>query len=235
MPMPARTAAEHFIQQTFPHCDVAFLGGSGAQKELTKHSDLDIVILDSTQPSAFYQCFFAFGWNIETFVYHRVSLSMAFATSCFEGIPSILRMCAEGMVLKDDGSATAIQAEAQERTRQVPSLWADEKHQEMRFMITDLLGDLNDSTCDKEKIFVAYKLFALVSEFVLRANGYWIGQGKWMYRSLLHFDPDFCDRYLEFFRHFMKTGEYKPFYTLIEEVLEQHGGRLFAGGYQKPL
>ncbi|MBM4763090.1 nucleotidyltransferase domain-containing protein [Bacillus sp. B15-48] len=234
MKMPEKTAARNFLQQSFPHCEVAFLAGSGASGELTEHSDLDIVILDESQSASFRQCFFCFGWKIEAFVYNRMSLSFAFEMSRLEGIPSILRMCAEGIILKDDGSAAEIQDIAKEYIRNGPSELTEEKLQYMRFTITDLLDDLNSYTDDKEKIFVVYKLFDFVSEFILRANGHWIGYGKWLYRSLLHFDKDFCERYVEVFHIFMKTGNSMPLSTLIDKVLEPYGGRLFEG-YKEPL
>ncbi len=234
MKITEKTAAQKFLQQAFPHCDVAILAGSAARGELTEHSDLDIVIVDKTQSSSFRQCFFCFEWKIEAFVYNRMSLFYAFETSRLEGIPSIPRMCAEGIILKDDGSAEEIQAVAKEYFRNGPIKWTEEKKQSMRFMITDLLDDLVSYKEYKEKIFVAYHLFDIVSEFVLRANGHWIGYGKWMYRSLLHFDKDFCERYVEVFQIFMKTGNSEPLRTLIDKVLEQHGGKLFEG-YKEPL
>ena len=109
MKMPGKTAARDFLQQSFPYCDVAFLAGSGAREELTEHSDLDIVILDETQSSSFRQCFFCFDWKIEAFVYNRTYLLFDFEISQQEGIPTILRMCAEGIILKDNGSAEEIQ------------------------------------------------------------------------------------------------------------------------------
>ncbi|WP_332633918.1 nucleotidyltransferase domain-containing protein [Halalkalibacter flavus] len=234
MKMPGKKAARNFLQQTFPQCDVAFLAGSAAREELTERSDLDIVILDEMQSLSFRQCFICFEWKIEAFVYNRTSLSFAFEMSRLEGIPSIPRMCAEGIILKDDGSAVEIQDVAKEYIRNGPSKWTEEKQQPMRFMITDLLDDLNSYTNDKEKMFVAYKLFDIVAEFVLRANGHWIGYGKWMYRSLLRFDKHFCERYVEVFHIFLKTGNSEPLSTLIDKVLERHGGRLFEG-YKEPL
>lgn len=236
MLMSGRTAAKHFLQQSFPHCDVAFLGGSAANQSLTEHSDLDIVILDSdsTNKTSFRQCSLAFGWKIEAFVYNEITLFLMFEMNRTAGLPSILRMCAEGIILKDNGSAIDIQNAAWERLQQGPSPLTDEKQQAMRFMITDLLNDLNDSANDQEKIFIASKLFELVSEFVLRANGQWLGEGKWMYRSFLHYDKKFCDAYIEAYHLLIKTGQYEPFSKIIDEVLEPHGGQLFEG-YQESL
>jgi len=235
MKIAGKQAAENFLHQSFPHCQVAFLAGSAARGELTSHSDLDIVILDETQTSTYRKCSFCFDWNIETFVYHHpASLFFAFDVSRLDGVPSIPRMCAEGLVLRDNGSAADIQYRSNECLNKGPIEWTKEQKQSMRFMITNLLDDFNSYTNRNEKIFVAYKLFDYVAEFVLRENRRWIGYGKWMYRSLRDFDEDFSEKYLDVFEHFMKTEKSEPLSSFIEKVLERHGGRLF-GGYKEPL
>lgn len=229
MRMKGITAARNFIQQTYPLCDVAFLAGSASRKVLTENSDLDIIILDETQSQSFRQCYFRYERKIEAFVYNRSSLFFAFGISRLEGIPSIPRMCAEGIILKDDESAKEIQDAAKEYLRNGPTVWTEEMKQHMRFMITDLLDDLNSETDDRENIFVVNKLFDIVAEFVLRANGHWSEYGKWMYRSLCHFDQHFSERYVEVFDIFMKTGNNAPLITFIDNILKQHGGKLFEG------
>jgi hypothetical protein len=224
-----KVAVQTFLSQFFPQCHVALLGGSAAREEMTESSDLDIVIIDETQPSSFRQCYVCLDWKIEAFVYNRTSLSFAFERCRLEGYPSILQMCAEAVILKDDGSAADIIQEAKETIQDGPSEWSKEEADDMRFRITDLLDDLNSSNEYNEQMFTASKLFDIVSEFVLRANGYWLGDGKWMHRSLLHYDSDFCHQYVQTFQTFVKTGNVEPLTTFIDDVLAGHGGRLFEG------
>lgn len=229
MKIPSETAARKFLEQTFPDCDVAILAGSSINKEITPQSDLDIVIIYEKQPSSYRQCFFCFDWKIEAFVYNRSSLSFAFEFSRLEGIPTIPRMCAEGIILINDGSAKEIQDEAKESLESGPVTWTEEEKDHLRFMITDLLDDLTSPINKKEKVFVAHKLFEVISEYVLRANNYWMGHGKWMFRSLRDYDEAFCEQLIQGFQIFIMSGNIEPFTTLIDKVLELHGGKLFEG------
>ncbi|WP_280772039.1 nucleotidyltransferase domain-containing protein [Salipaludibacillus daqingensis] len=230
MKIVSKQAAIAFINEKFPNCDVALLAGSAARDELTSHSDLDVVILDQTQSSNFRQCFVWHDWKMETFVYnHPTSLSFAFDASRLEAIPTIPRMCAERIVLKDNGLASQIKSQAMDALYKGPVKWTKDNKESMQYMISDLLDDLRSNINVEEKIFVAYKLFDYVAEFTLRANGHWIGYGKWLYRSLLNFDEQFAKQHLDVFQDFMKTGKSEPLCTFIDNVLEQHGGELFEG------
>lgn len=233
MKIPVKEVARNFINQTFPDCNVAFLGGSAARGELREESDLDIIIIDDKQSLPLRQCFIFSDWKIESFVYDKTSLLFAFDLSRMDGIPTIIRICAESFILKDDGSAEELQSIAKNEFKNGPCAWPLEKQTYLRYSISDLLKDLNNDTNENEQIVVAYKLFDIISEFVLRANGYWLGYGKWMYRSLHDYDRDFCERFLEVFKIFMKTGNHEPLSKLIEQVLKTHGGRLFEGYEQR--
>ncbi|QQK79021.1 nucleotidyltransferase domain-containing protein [Salicibibacter cibi] len=223
-------AAHHFIEQFFPRCEIAILGGSAAQKTITEQSDLDIVIMDDTAPNSYRECFYCFDWNIEAFVFQPHSLAFAFDMSRLEGIPTVPRLCADGIILKDDPiSGAKIQEMAGQCLRKGPLKWSENQQRQMRFMITNVLDDLNGDHDGKERLFSAYKLFDLIPKFVLRTNQRWVGEGKWMYRALRAFDEQLCANYLEVFDIYMKTNNAKPLYAFIEELLEENGGRLFEG------
>ncbi|MBP1969138.1 putative nucleotidyltransferase [Virgibacillus natechei] len=234
MKMSGDLAAQKYIESHFPDCDVALLAGSSARGELTEHSDLDMVIVDETQSSPFRQCVFCFDWDIELFVFTNISLSLAFETSRLEGIPTIPRMCVDGHIIKDNGSAKDIQLVAKDYMEKGPVKWTEEQQNYQRFIITDLLQDLNSSIHKEEKLFVAHKLFDFASEYVLRVNEHWIGQGKWMYRSLSEFDKSFSDEFIDAYQLFMRTGDDVPFTAFIDSMLEPYGGRLF-DGYKESL
>ncbi|RYM01722.1 nucleotidyltransferase domain-containing protein [Sporolactobacillus sp. THM7-7] len=229
MKTPAESAAKKCLEDRFPDCRMAFLGGSSARRELNEYSDIDILIIDDTQPFSYHQCLFCYGWPIELFVFHQDVLSFFFEISRQERIPTLLRLCAEGRVLKDDGSAERMKSQAEKRLKNGPSKWTEGERDRQRFAITDLLNDLNSTTSREETVFIAAKLFDLVPEFVLSAHGQWLGHGKWMFRTLHDFDPSFSEQWLEAYQHLIKTGNSERFAALADRQLARHGGRLFAG------
>ncbi|SER81318.1 nucleotidyltransferase domain-containing protein [Salipaludibacillus aurantiacus] len=229
MRIPEKTAARKFLEDTFPKCTVALLGGSAARGELNDGSDLDILVLDPSKSASFRKCFNMSDWKIEAFVFHPDSFFFALEVSRMEAIPTIPRIAAESVILKDDGSAKDIQQSADDCLKTGPYEWAEDKKAFLRFMISDLLEDLEKGKEDSEKIYTACKLFDTVPEFLLRTEGRWLGYGKWVHRSLVDFDNNFAAKFKEAFQKFIKTGDNVPFITLIDRILEPHGGRLFEG------
>ncbi|RYL95062.1 nucleotidyltransferase domain-containing protein [Sporolactobacillus sp. THM7-4] len=228
MKRSAESAACQCLERYYPDCAAAFLGGSSAGGKITENSDLDLLIIDK-KISSYRRCIFAFDWDIELFVFDRESLSFFFEVSRREAVPTIPRLCAEGRILKNDGTAEELQQLAREYLAAGPYELAESVKDNLRFTITDLLNDLDSSIAEEEKIFVAEKLFDLICEYVLKANGRWLGHGKWLYRTLHDFEPSFCTQLTETFRLFVLTGNSKPFSQLIDQQLDPYGGRLFTG------
>jgi hypothetical protein len=93
-------------------------------------------------------------------------------------------MCAEGLILKDDGTAEKIKLEAKTLIEKGPDPLTEEEIRIKRYSITDQLMDFEGSTRPEEDLFIAGSLAWQLHEFVLRANQQWIGEGKWIARAL---------------------------------------------------
>lgn len=57
MNMSAIEVAKQFVSTHFPDCSVAILTGSASRGEETPYSDLDILIISDSEPSAYVQAF----------------------------------------------------------------------------------------------------------------------------------------------------------------------------------
>ena len=182
--------------------------------QATARSDLDIVV---------------FEWPIEVFVHNLSSYKDFFEMDYKDANPSMQRMMSEGIILKDEGIIAAIKKEANEILRQGPEEWTEEELRTKRYFLTDALDDFIGCTCSAEAIFIANSLAYLLHEFVLRANGYWIGSSKWIVGALKAYDIEFAEEFIGAFDHFYKTREKEKVIQLTEKVLEAFGGRLFEG------
>ncbi|WP_066052751.1 nucleotidyltransferase domain-containing protein [Robertmurraya korlensis] len=222
-------AAKQFINERFPYCQGAILAGSVVRGEHTETSDLDIVIFDRNLNSSYRESLIIFDWAIEVFVHNLTSYKEYFEMDCDRARPSLPRMVSEGIVLKDVGIIDSIKKEANELLIMGPELWSLETINTKRYFISDALADFKGSSNRAEDIFIASTLADLMSEFVLRSNGKWIGASKWIVRSLIEFDKDFTTRFVEAFDTFYKTGKKGRVIQLVEEVLKPYGGVLFEG------
>lgn len=233
MKKPAEETALQFTNRVFPDASVIILAGSVASGRMTERSDLDLLMMDDTQESPFHACYVESGWLIEAFVLTRKSYKKLYRLNYAAGLGSLQRMCAEGKLIKDDGSGTALQAEALKLFSKGPPPWSLDDMNRKRYEITECLEGLSYTMQNGEELFVAGKLAQLLHEFVLRVNGHWVGDGKWMVRALNHFDPKFCARYVSTFQRFYKTGQQEELIHLADEILEPFGGRLFEGFRQE--
>jgi hypothetical protein len=233
MRLPGKEAASRFIESHFPNCNAAILSGSVVLGMETVRSDLDLVVLDDSQSNPFRASYFEFGWPIEAFVVTKESYRFFFEISRYEAIPSLQRMCASGLVLKDDGSAEELIREAKTLLQEGPYPWTEEEIRKARYEITECLEDLTGSVSHEENLFIVSRLAELVHEFVLRVNGRWIGQGKWAVRSLKQHDEALCREFVMELDGFYKSGQKENLIAYVDGVLEPYGGRFFAGFRQE--
>ncbi|GEN83393.1 nucleotidyltransferase [Sporosarcina luteola] len=227
--MKAPFAAKRFVDEYFPHCQAALLAGSVIRGEDTSTSDLDIVIFDSRIEIAYRETHIENGWPIEVFVHSLTSYKTYFRSDAERARPSLPRMVAEGIVLKDSGVLSIIKNEAVGLLKEGPAPWSEQTLMTKRYMLTDALGDLIGTQNEAEALFIANTLAEAIHEFVLRTNGQWIGASKWIVRALKQYDEDFADRFVTAFQSFYKTGNREGIITITDEVLAPFGGRLFEG------
>ncbi|GIN86253.1 nucleotidyltransferase [Heyndrickxia sporothermodurans] len=223
-------AAMQFINKQFPTCQGALLAGSVVRKEATETSDLDIIIFDQSLKSSYRESFLEFGWPIEAFVHSFTSYKYFFEDDCKRAMPSMPKMVAEGIILKDEERIIeAIKKEAMELLEKGPDVWSEETVMMKRYFITDALDDFKGCNKRAEELCIANTLAELVSEFVLRTNQKWIGKSKWLIRSLKNFDKKFANDFIDAFDCFYKTSDKQSIIQLVEQVLQPHGGELFEG------
>jgi hypothetical protein len=138
-------------------------------------------------------------------------------------------MVSEGLVLKDENILDIIKNEAQELLDRGPEAWTSETINFKRYFITDVLEDFIGCCNRPEGIIVANALSELVIEFVLRTNRKWTGTSKWALRSLKQYDLEFAEQFVYAFDDYYKNDKKSAVISLVDEVLQPYGGRLFEG------
>ncbi|WP_248924025.1 nucleotidyltransferase domain-containing protein [Paenibacillus hamazuiensis] len=222
-------AARRFAETRFPGSRAVWLAGSASRGEHKISSDLDIVIIDDTLPHAYRESFYEFGWRIEAFLHTSETIREYFVSDRKRARPTLPSMCAAGTILKDDGTATSLRLAAQKLLDEGPDPLTPDEILASRYFLTDLLDDFIDAERYDEALVTMNTLSIQVAEFVLRANGRWIGRGKALARALRQFDEPLCGQYIQAISTFSRTEDKRPFVRFVDEVLEPYGGRLFEG------
>ncbi|MFC4775270.1 nucleotidyltransferase domain-containing protein [Paenibacillus sp. GCM10023252] len=223
-------AATMFVNEELPHSTVALLAGSVVRDQATATSDLDIVVLQPDLQSAYRESVFAYGWPIELFVHNDCSLKEYWASDRSRRIPSLPRMCSEGVVLRDTvGAAAGIQEEASSLLLQGPSPFTEAEDRLERYFITDLLDDLEGSDDYDEQLFIAHELTNKLCNYVLVKHGHWMGKGKWVPRLMKQMDTSLYDELAAALSDLYRLRDKSRYCSFVSGQLERSGGRLFAG------
>ena len=221
--------AQQFIVSHYPESDIVWLGGSAASGNLTKESDIDLIIIDEAETPRL-ECYHFLGWKIEAFIHTTFSLEFEFQTARYRGMPTIIKMCAEGLLIEDkQGNGKEVQKEAKILYEQGPQLWDEDKINEARYQITDFLSDFRSSEDFEESLFILNKLINTLTELILRADGNWFGEGKWVARNLKSYDKDMCDKLAKYTKTYMNTNDKTELISFFQSTLEEYGGELFVG------
>ncbi|MBU9722859.1 MULTISPECIES: nucleotidyltransferase domain-containing protein [Bacillaceae] len=221
--------AKQFIFQYYPNCYGAILAGSVVRGDTTSTSDLDIIVFDGMLPAPYRESLLFQNWPIEVFANNLTSYKQIFQSDYERAIPTHPKMIVEGVTIIDLGVITSIKREAKEFLEEGPEPWSKEKVDMKRYFLTDALDDFVGATVREEEIFIANTLAEWIHEFYLRTNMQWIGESKWIIRSLRNYDPDFADKFVVAFDEFYKSGTKEGIINIVDFVLTPYGGRYFHG------
>ncbi len=222
--------ARSFLEAEFPESYVAFLAGSVVRGEATATSDLDIVIITDREEAPYRRSYVWEGWPVEALVHNEQSYLDFFASDLLEYEPALQVMCLEGIVLRDrDGIAARIKEEARRQVEAGPAPLTPEATDRLRYIVTDLLDDLEGSVLPDESLFIANNLAVAATRLILLHNRRWIGSGKWLLRALRDFDPVLALRLGAALRLFYQSEQKEALVTFADNVLAPVGGRLFDG------
>lgn len=213
----------------FPDCQVALLGGSASTSKLCDTSDLDIVIFEDSPAGAYRETFDYAGWTIEAFILTTDTFDSFIAAAAKDALPSLLRMCAEGLILYDNGCASTYQKKAKLALDAGPNEWLPEEVDRARYEITSALLDLIDNQHRAERLFIVGSLIHPLVTFILRTQRKWCGEGKWALRALQSCDAPLSDSLITALEQFYRNDDHTALEQWVRAILKPHGGLLTSG------
>jgi hypothetical protein len=127
-------AALDLFDQRFADTVAGFLPGSVLTAYRTLTSDLDIVVVLPQADRPYRQTIRHQGWLVELFVHTQPSLKRYWALDAADRKASLLRMCADGYILRaPDDLAATIQTQARDLLADGPTPLSDEELQQSRY------------------------------------------------------------------------------------------------------
>lgn len=229
MRISAAEAARKFVDQYYPRCILAVLGGSGSRNDLNPYSDLDLVIIDDTDEEPYRKTTRAYGWIMECFIITRATYRYFFDEGINSANPSLQRMMTEGIQLRCQETGLELLEEARTDLEYGPMPWSSSEVDLARYRITETIEDLKGSNERCELWFTANKLVQLICEFHLRVNRQWIGEGKHLYRLLKSYDPRIAQELESALSLFYDKNNSEAFIALCLNTIAPYGGPLLDG------
>jgi hypothetical protein len=223
-------AARSFVAEHFPDALATLVGGSVLTEHRTPTSDLDVVVLLAGPPAPYRETFWHRGWVVEAFVHTRASLDDFWDRDARRRVCSLLRMCADGVVLTDPGEVAAeVRQAARDRLEAGPPEPTAAQVDARRYALSDLLEDLAGSDQEDELAYISARVLAETAGLALLVAGEWGASGKALARALRGTDPDLAERLVNAHRLVLTEGDTAPLYRCALQVLAPVGGPLLAG------
>jgi predicted nucleotidyltransferase len=224
------TAATTFVADHFAGARAAFVGGSVLTDDITPTSDLDVVVVLEASPAPYRETFEHAGWIVEVFAHTRDSLDVWWAKEIAARKTSLLRMCAESVVVVDPaGIAEEIQRVAADKLAAGPPAMTDEELRALRYALTDKLDDMAGCDREDELVYLAGDVVQQTAALALVAAGRWGATGKALARALRAAEPDLAERLVNGHRHVVSYGDTAVLHRAAVDVLLRVGGPLMVG------
>ncbi|MEU9692339.1 nucleotidyltransferase domain-containing protein [Amycolatopsis japonica] len=222
--------ARQMVEARFAGARAAILGGSANTGWRTAGSDLDIVVFLDGPPAPFRETTERDGVPVELFCHTSESYEHFAEQETANRRSPLLHMCGEGVVLLDrDGFGRRTRAAARARLDAGPPPLSATELEDHRYLLTDLIDDLEGADDPDELVFIADRLLIAVAELILLVGGRWRSHGKWLLRRLREAEPETCRELLFGYRQVVCVGDRAPMLRVAAGVLDGVGGRLLVG------
>jgi hypothetical protein len=232
VPTPNETLelATEVLATHYPNADAAFVAGSFMRGEGSATSDIDLVVLHPSLTQAYRESFTFKDIPVETFVHDPETLSWFLEHDRKDGHPALIGMLTEGVLIgpmQDTGRE--FKKRALQMLAEGPPPLSTDAMQRLRYAITDKLDDLEADRSPAEVIAIGAALYPLLVELALRGSSQWNGSGKWNARLLDQMDASVAKQFKTAFLNLYNGSDTHTVIRLADNLLAQHGGRLFSG------
>jgi predicted nucleotidyltransferase len=222
--------ATEVLAARHPNADAAFVAGSFMRGQGSATSDIDLVVLHPSLAQAYRESFIFNNIPVETFIHDPETLSWFLELDRKDGHPTLIGMLIEGMLIgprQDTGHE--FKKRAQQMFAEGPPPLSADALQRLRYAITDKLDDLEADRSPAEVIAIGAALYPLLVELTLRGSNRWNGSGKWSARLLNQMNASVAQQFETAFLNLYNRSDTRTVIQFADNLLEQHGGRLFSG------
>ncbi|MEM1048846.1 MAG: nucleotidyltransferase domain-containing protein [Pseudomonadota bacterium] len=224
-------AATQIRDEKYPKALSVLAAGSLVRGDGTSTSDIDLIVVFDRLEAAYRESFTFAAWPVEAFVHDPMTLEYFFRdVDRPSGVPTLMTMVAEGVeVPRETAFGNSLKVLANSVIEDGPPRWSDADIDASRYALTNLVDDLHAPRSGEEQCATLIDLYPALATHFFRRRNRWAAKGKTIARALMADDPVFARTFLEAFDTAFVTGDGSPVERLVDELLQEDGGRLFAG------
>lgn len=225
-----------FAQQFHANAEAALLAGSRSRGTARANSDYDVVLFFPSLPTGAWREVVAFEGQVLEVFCHSLN---TFSYFCREidrpsGKPVLPALVTEGLsVLPPTPTLERARVIAKAVIDAGPLPLTNLEIDRRRHVISDLALALDATTSGHERLATGATLYIELADFALRANGQWSAAGKALPRALAAMSDGLALQFERSFQTLFAGLESRQVNDLIDDVLQDFGGRLREGYRQR--
>jgi GNAT superfamily N-acetyltransferase len=230
------TSCRDLIAKRHPQSYAAFANTGEFSPEQNGRKHIQMLVLYPKMTAPFHEYDTLADLSFEAFVHEEDTLDRALRESDFaSGVPFYSRLILEGKCLSNNPTLDGrLKCKAQKNLDRGPPILSNSEVAAQRLIITRLIDDLlapsvvRANSGPLESLYRIGKLYGILGDFWLRAQGRWSAAGNDLQRVITRMNPEFGERLRDAFVA-ATQGSLEELETVVFTVLEPYGGPLRTG------
>ena len=226
----ARRLVLRHVRDAFPGFRAAMVSGSVVRNTASPNSDLDVIVLVEDGVGSRRETVEWDGQTVDLFAYDDDGLHRWLANDIEQRRPVLTTLILDGVPVTGSAAATdAAKAAAQSVFDEGPRIVKGPELTRMRYVVTDLLLDVEWSMERAETLMIAAELFQRSGDLVLAAARLWSGKGKWLLQELRDYDAVLTADLSAGLDEVAHSDARRLLIEAVEKALDHVGGRYLVG------
>lgn len=226
----ARRLVLRHVRDAFPGFRSAMVSGSVVRNTATPNSDLDVVVLVEDGVGSRRETVDWDGTTVDLFAYDNDGMHHWLAQDIEQRRPVLSTLILDGVPVTGNATATdAAKSAAQSVFDEGPRLVKGPELTRMRYVVTDLLLDVEWSMERAETLLIASELFSRVGDLMLAAARIWSGKGKWLLQEMREYDAVLTADLVAGLDEVAHSDARRLLLEAVDNALDHVGGRYLVG------
>lgn len=218
---------EEFITTYYSNQYGCIVSGSHIDGKNNEYSDIDVLVFTKDRNTVFNETLNYKGLKIQSIIIPTQNIQEFFWVDYIMCKGAFINMVSKGYILFDTNNyLKGLISHSKDLELLGGRPLSNQEVFMSKVKITSLLFDIMGGSNIDELICSIASILDLITEFKLKINGNWCGDGKYRMRHIKNLDESFHSKLIDAIRQVYGYSNKEPLINLVEELLNEHGGLL---------